>query len=76
MRGSAKLLAQNVPRGSIFKALSRRFVEPIDHALQVAVRYRRDVGVERQEAPDAAVGVLDAALLPRRRGLAEIGDDV
>src|SRR3954467_4689537 len=58
---------------AVAEAAPRRVVEPVGEPAEVGPRERLGRALARQEAPGAAVQVLDAALLPGGVRVAEVG---
>jgi len=59
------VLLEHLPRRAIAEAPARGVVEPVGEPPEASLRERLGFALARQEAADAAVAVLDAALLPR-----------
>src|SRR6266478_7594727 len=59
--------------GGEVKALSRGVVVGAEEGMEARLAQGREVGLTRNEAAHAANGIFDAALLPRRIGIAEEG---
>src|SRR4051794_6702442 len=66
---------EGLGRGLEVKAFPRGVVIGADQGLKTFVREGGEIGLARHEAAHSADGVFDAALLPRRIGVAEIGID-
>ena len=60
----SNLLAQNLRRCPEPEALPGRVVQPISEGRQIDLGQLADARVEREEATDTAVAVLNATLLP------------
>src|SRR3954452_4400535 len=71
-----KVLLEDLTRGAVAEAAARRAVEPVGEPAEVAASERLGLGLARQEAPDTAVQVLDAALLPGGVRVAEVARHV
>src|SRR4051795_882610 len=59
-----QVLLEYLPGRTVAEAAARRVVEPVGEPAEVGLRERLGRALARQEAPGAAVQVLDAALLP------------
>src|SRR4051812_26063531 len=67
---------EHLARGAVAEAASRRAVEPVGEPAEVGASERLGRALARQEAPDTAVQVLDAALLPGAVQVAEVARHV
>jgi hypothetical protein len=67
----AKLGEDGLERGFEAEAFSRCEIGGVDDVLDFLVGDAVDVDVARQPAPESAIGVFDAALLPGGIGVAE-----
>src|SRR5689334_6752800 len=67
-----QVLLEYLPGRAVAEAAARRVVEPVGEPAEVGSRERLGRALARQEAPGAAVQVLDAALLPRAVRVAEV----
>jgi len=56
------VLLEDLTRGAVAEAAARRTVEPVGEPAEVGASERLGRALARQEAPDPAVQVLDAAL--------------
>ena len=58
------MLLEDLTRGAVAEAAARRTVEPVGEPAEAGASERLGRALARQEAPGAAVQVLDAILLP------------
>src|SRR4051812_18462007 len=68
-----QVLLEDLTRGAVAEAAARGVVEPVGEPAEAGASERLGRALARQEAPDTAVGVLDAALLPGGVRVAEVG---
>src|SRR3954471_10715032 len=59
-----QVLLEDLARGAVAEAAARGIVEPVGQAAEPGPRERLGRALARQEAPGAAVQVLDTTLLP------------
>src|SRR3954454_1285452 len=71
-----QVLLEDLTRGAVAEAAARGVVEPVGEPAEVGTSERLGRALARQEAPDTAVRVLDAALLPRAMRVAEVAGHV
>src|SRR4051812_15549541 len=71
-----QVLLEDLTRGAVAEAAARRAVEPVGEPAEVGASERLGRALARQEAPDTAVQVLDAALLPGGVRVAEVARHV
>src|SRR3954470_10457074 len=71
-----QVLLEDLTRGAVAEAAARRTIEPVGEPPEVGARERLGRALARQEAPDTAVQVLDAALLPGGVRVAEVARHV
>src|SRR3954462_6825739 len=71
-----QVLLEDLTRGAVAEAAARRTIEPVGEPPEVGSRERLGRALARQEAPDTAVQVLDAALLPGGVRVAEVARHV
>src|SRR3954449_2209743 len=71
-----QVLLEDLTRGAVAEAAARRTIEPVGEPPEVGARERLGRALARQEAPDTAVQVLDAALLPGAVRVAEVAGHV
>src|SRR3954451_1432795 len=67
-----QVLLEDLTRGAVAEAAARGVVEPVGEPAEVGASERLGRALARQEAPDTAVQVLDAALLPGGVRVAEV----
>ena len=68
-----QVLLEDLARGAVAEAAARGVVEPVGEPAEAGSRERLGRALARQEAPGAAVQVLDATLLPGGVRVAEVG---
>src|SRR3954465_11875589 len=71
-----QVLLEDLTGGAVAEAAARRAVEPVGEPAEVGASERLGRALARQEAPDTAVQVLDAALLPGGVRVAEVARHV
>src|SRR3954469_10759063 len=71
-----QVLLEDLARGAVAEAAPRRAVQPVGEPAQAGASERLGRALARQEAPGAAVQVLDAALLPGAVRVAEVAGHV